>query len=75
MSKKHTAMVINDVFEKKNMLILKSEGSEIIINYNERITSEELHVILKRENISVDDCKIIVVNSSNMKGDLQIESH
>lgn len=63
-------MVINDVFDD-NMLIVKSEGSQTIIRYDETITVEEMHKAIEKQNINIDDCKVVVVDN-DWKGNTKL---
>lgn len=59
--KKYTVLVTNGIFEAQNMMVVKSAGSEFVYRYETTITPDVLHKELAGNNISIDDCEIIIL--------------
>lgn len=71
MEKKHTIMVINNIFERENMLIIKWNGGIITERFDETITPEIVHEKLDRNRINIDSC-VIYVTEEDWKGEPRI---
>lgn len=74
MENKYVVMVINGVFSEASMLIIKSQGKEIILRYDKYIDVKELDIQLENHLINKDDCKIVVTDK-NWNSDLTISSY
>lgn len=61
MKKQYVIMVINHIFEGENMLIVKSEGGQMIKKYSENISVEDLNEYLELNEIDKKSCVINVV--------------
>lgn len=59
---KYQIMVINNYFSTGNMVIIKSEDSQIVKSFDGVITPEHLNEELFRHNIDKDECDIVVVS-------------
>lgn len=71
MGRKYTIMVINSIFEKENMLIIKWNGGTITERFDEIITPEILSEKLEKNGIDVDSC-VIYVTEEDWKGEPRI---
>lgn len=71
MEKKHTIMVINNIFENENMLIIKWDGGTITERIDKAITPEILHEKLENNSIDVASC-VIYVTEEDWKGEPRI---
>lgn len=65
MKKTTTVMVINDIITSSNMLIVKSDGSEMINRFSETITPKILSDELDKSGIYKYECDIIIVDESH----------
>jgi len=66
MEKKYAVMVINNIFKNESMLIVKSEGTQMVRRYEENITKEVLSEYLSTNGIDIETCVINVVEEDWM---------
>lgn len=71
--KKYTVMVINNVFEERNVIMIHSPGYEYINRFDEYITPEMLEDIIYHRDIKVEECEIHVV-SKDWRGNTKVET-
>lgn len=69
--KNYVVMVINNIFEKENMLIIKWDGGTITERFDKTITPEIVHEKLDSNRIDVDSC-VIYVAEEDWKGEPRI---
>lgn len=58
---KYTVLIVNEIFPKDNMLIIKSEGSRHVQYFKERIDETLLKERFQTLDINKEECEIIYV--------------
>jgi hypothetical protein len=69
--KNYVVMVINNIFEKENMLIIKWDGGTITERFNNTIAPETMREKLEGNRINIDSCTIYVTEE-DWKGEPKI---